>query len=47
MSFSIAANFNLEKSVERGFIVQAIDFTVLPKNLGFTHRLSEHFLEVL
>jgi hypothetical protein len=36
----------LEKSVEREIIVQAIGFTVLSKNLNFTHRLSGHFLEV-
>ena len=39
--------FNLEKSVERGIIMQDIGFTVLSKNLRFTHRLIGHFLEVL
>ncbi len=38
---------NLEKSVEREFIVQDIVFTVLSKNLRFTRRLIGHFLEVL
>ena len=38
---------NLEKSVERGFIVQDTGFTVLSKNFSFTHRLSGCFLEVL
>ncbi len=38
--------FNLEKSVERVFIVQDIGFTVLSKKFSFTHRLSGHFLEV-
>ncbi len=38
---------NLEKAVERGIIVQDTGFTVLSKNLSFTHRLSGYFLEVL
>ena len=37
----------LEKSVERGFIVQDIGFTGLSKNLSLTLRLGEYFLEVL
>ncbi len=44
--FSSRLFINLEKSVEREFIVQDIGFTVLSKNLSFTHRLSGHFLEV-
>jgi len=41
------SGLNLEKSVERGIIVQDIGFTVLSKNLRFTHRLIGYFLEVL
>ncbi len=47
ISYLFSAPLNLEKSVERGVIVQAIGFTVLSKNLSFTCRLSGYFLEVL
>ena len=43
----VFAPFNLEKSVERGVIVQDIGFAVLSKNLRFTRRLIGYFLEVL
>lgn len=40
-------SINLEMAVGHGIRVQYIAFTVLLKNLGFTHRLSGYFLEVL
>ena len=40
-------SLNLERIVEYGIRAQPIGFTVLSKNLSFTHRLSGYFLEVL
>jgi len=43
----MADNFNLNPCLQGGCRVQDIGFTVLSKNLSFTHQLSGHFLEVL